>query len=145
MLAHLKSMLFVVLRTPDSCRGKKSFFYLATLRTWLSVFNWVQKSLDRIHLKGSIHSVTIYTSKGVTKRRFELCASPTGCQPTYLFSSSPRAESTRAVTGRLCPHSGKGEDFLTGQLNFFTETAVTPERKVEKWFPRWEINRHAEG
>ena len=21
------------------------------------------------------------------------------------------------------------------------ETAVTPERKVEKWFPRWEINR----
>ena len=31
------------------------------------------------------------------------------------------------------------------QPNFFTETAVTPERKVEKWFPRWEINRHAEG
>ena len=55
------------------------------------------------------------------------------------------AESARAVTGRRCPHSGKGEDFLTGQLNFFTETAVTPERKVEKWFPRWEINRHAEG
>ena len=43
------------------------------------------------------------------------------------------------------PHSGKGEDFLTGQLNFFTETAVTPKRKVEKSFPMWEINRHAEG
>ena len=42
-------------------------------------------------------------------------------------------------------HSGRGEDFLTGQLNFFTETAVTPERKVEKWFPRWEINRHGKG
>ena len=40
---------------------------------------------------------------------------------------------------------GEGEDFLTGQLNFFTETAVTPERKVEKSFPMWEINRHAEG
>ena len=38
-----------------------------------------------------------------------------------------------------------GEDFLTGQPDFFTETAVTPNRKVEKWFPRWEINRHAEG
>ena len=50
-----------------------------------------------------------------------------------------------AVTGRQCPHSGKGEDFLTGQLNFFTETAVTPEQKVEKLFPMWEINRHAEG
>ena len=59
--------------------------------------------------------------------------------------SSPRAESARAVTGRQCPHSGEGEDFLMGQLNFFTKTAVTPERKVEKSIPRWEINRHAEG
>ena len=59
--------------------------------------------------------------------------------------SSPRAENARAVTGRRCPHSGEGEDFLTGQLNFFTETAVTPERKVIKSIPRWEINRHAEG
>ena len=56
--------------------------------------------------------------------------------------SSPRA---RAVTGRPCPHSGKGEDFFAGQLSFFTETAVTPERKVEKWFPWLEINRYAEG
>ena len=57
----------------------------------------------------------------------------------------PRAESARAVNGRRCPHSGRGEDFLSGQLNFFTETAVTLERKVEKSIPRWEINRHAEG
>ena len=41
--------------------------------------------------------------------------------------------------------SGRGEDFLMGQLNFFTERAVTPERRDEKWFPKWEINRHAEG
>ena len=59
--------------------------------------------------------------------------------------SSPRAESARAFTGRRNSHSGRGEDFLSHQPNFFTETAVTPERKVEKWFPRWEINRHAEG
>ena len=56
-----------------------------------------------------------------------------------------RAETARAVTGRQCPQSGEGEDFLTGQLNFFMKTAVTPEKKVEKLFPRWEINRHAEG
>ena len=56
-----------------------------------------------------------------------------------------RAESARAVTGRRCHHNGEGEDFLTGQPDFFMETAVTPERKVEKSFPRWEINRHAEG
>ena len=55
------------------------------------------------------------------------------------------AESAWAVTGKRCPHSGKGEDFLTGQLNIFTKTAVTPERKVKKSIPRWEINRHAEG
>ena len=62
--------------------------------------------------------------------------------------SSPkglRAESARAVTGRRCPHSEEGEDFLTGQPDLFTETAVTPEQKVKKSFPRWEINRHAEG
>merc|ERR1711894_348400 len=59
--------------------------------------------------------------------------------------SSPRAESARAFTGRRNSHSGRGEDFLTGQPDFFTETAVTPERKVEKSFPRWEINRHVEG
>ena len=53
--------------------------------------------------------------------------------------------SAKTVTGRQCPHSGKGEDFLKGQRDFFTETAVTPERKVEKSFPRWEINRHVEG
>ena len=67
-----------------------------------------------------------------------------------IYLSSPRAkglraESARAVTGRRCPHSGEGEDFLTGQLNFFTQTAVTPERKVEKSIPRWEIDRHAKG
>ena len=58
---------------------------------------------------------------------------------------SLRAESARAFTGRRNSHSGRGEDFLTGQLNFFTETAVAPEQKVEKSFPMWEINRHAAG
>ena len=43
------------------------------------------------------------------------------------------------------PTGGKGEDFLSRQPDFFTETAVTSERKVEKSFPRWEINRHVEG
>ena len=45
----------------------------------------------------------------------------------------------------LCPHSGKGEDFLTGQPVFFAKTAVTPEWKVGKSFPRWEMNGHSEG
>ena len=62
--------------------------------------------------------------------------------PARARSARARA---RAVTGRRCPHSGRGEDFLTGQMDFFTDTAVTLEQKVEKWFSRWEIDRHAEG
>ena len=62
-----------------------------------------------------------------------------------IIQPALRAESARAVTGRPCPHSGKGEDFLTGQPDFFTETAVTPERKVKKSIPRGKINCHAEG
>ena len=56
-----------------------------------------------------------------------------------------RTENARAFTGRRNSYSGRGEDFLSRQPNFFTETAVTSERKVEKSFPMWEINRHAEG
>ena len=38
------------------------------------------------------------------------------------------------------PTGGRGEDFLSRQPDFFTETAVK-----KKSFPRWEINRHVEG
>ena len=44
--------------------------------------------------------------------------------------SSPRAESARAVTGRRCPHSGVGEDFLGHRSGRLTKTGVTRERKV---------------
>ena len=77
------------------------------------------------------------------------------CGYKLIFFSSPRAkrggpkglraESARAFTGRRNSYSGRGEDFLSRQPDFFTETAVTSERKVEKSFPRWEINRHVEG
>ena len=87
---------------------------------------------------------------GTHQSTFQPCLPLTKLPPIphnyhYLSLSRPRAESARAVTGRRCPHSGEGEDFLTGQLNFFTKTAVTPERKVEKSIPSWEINRHAKG
>ena len=73
---------------------------------------------------------------------FQNVASPVN----YLSNNYPaRAESARAVTGRRCPYSGEGEDFLMGQLNFVNKIAVTLERKVEKSIPRWEINSHVEG
>jgi hypothetical protein len=39
----------------------------------------------------------------------------------------------------------EGGRLFDRSTKFFTETAVTPEQKVEKSFPRWEINRHAKG
>ena len=53
-----------------------------------------------------------------------------------FFQPAREAESARAVTGRRCPHSGRGEDFLSRQPDLFTETAVTLEQKVEKLIPR---------
>ena len=77
-------------------------------------------------------------------------------QVIYFSFCPARARSARArracalrALGLLLadgtPTGGRGEDFLSRQPDFFTETAVTPERKVEKSFPRWEINRHVEG
>ena len=51
----------------------------------------------------------------------------------------------RLLLADSAPTVGRGEDFLMGQLIFFTKTGVTPEGKVEKSIPRWKINRHAEG
>ena len=76
----------------------------------------------------------------------------------YLYQKIYPARARSARARRACalralgllladgtPTGGRGEDFLSRQPDFFTETAVTSERKVEKWFPRWEINRHVEG
>ena len=64
---------------------------------------------------------------------------------TLHYTKGLRAESARAFTGRRNSYSGRGEGFLSRKPNFFTETAVTPEQKVEKLFPRLDINRHAKG
>ena len=55
-----------------------------------------------------------------------------------------RAESARAVTGRRCPHSGVGEDFLARRPVFFTKRAVSQKPKVEKSIQRCQIDRLAE-
>ena len=62
----------------------------------------------------------------------------------YVYYPARALRALGLLLADSAPTVGR-EDFLTGQLNFFTETAVTPERKVEKSFPRLEINRHAEG
>ena len=49
-------------------------------------------------------------------------------------STGQNFSSPRAVTGRRWPHSGKGEDFLTGQPGFFYENGCnsgTESRKID--------------
>ena len=60
---------------------------------------------------------------GPKKRRFSLVvfSSP---RTKRAGPKGLRAESARAFTGRQCPHSRKGEDFLTCQPDFFTETVI---------------------
>ena len=42
-------------------------------------------------------------------------------------------------------HTGRKEERAHSTLYFFTKTVVTPEQKVEKLIPRWEMNGHSEG
>ena len=58
---------------------------------------------------------------------------------------SVRAESARAVTGRRCPHSGEGKDFLTRRPSFFYEYSHNSGSKSRKLIPRCNMNRLSKG
>ena len=45
----------------------------------------------------------------------------------------------------VAPTVRRGKTFWRVNRFFFTKTAVTPERKVEKWLPRWNMNGLSEG
>ena len=47
-----------------------------------------------------------------------------------------RAESARAVTGRRCPDSGEGEDFLTCQPFFFYRNSCNSGTESQKIVPK---------
>ena len=52
----------------------------------------------------------------------------------YPVRAGPRVESARAVTGRQCPYSGEGEDFLAPRLFFFYKNghnSGTKSRKID--------------
>ena len=52
------------------------------------------------------------------------------------FLSGPRAESAGAVTGRRCPHSGEGEDFLSCKPGFFYENCWISGTECRKIDPK---------
>ena len=63
------------------------------------------------------------------------------CLGVVLIYFPARARGLLLADGAPTAHSGEGKDFLTGQLIFFTKTAVTLEQQVKKSIPRWEIIR----
>ena len=77
------------------------------------------------------------------------CVSSIEKRLIYSFHSScPKglhAESARAVTGRQCPHSGEGEDFLTRRPSFFDENGHNSGTKSQKSPTTWEMNLLSEG
>ena len=59
--------------------------------------------------------------------------------PARTKRASPkglRAESARAVTGRRCPHSGEGEDFMTRQPDFFYKNCRNSRKESRKIVPK---------
>ena len=112
----------------DNWRQKTKITFLDL--GWEKEFCWLKRGIVPVHFyRTRVRSLVMLVSDSLTDSL------------THWLTP----ESARAVTGRWNSYSGRGEDFVSRQPDFFTETAVTPERKVEKWFPRWEINRHAEG
>ena len=75
-------------------------------------------------------------------RHFLTLSSPPAKRAGPKFLS---AESARAVTGRLCPHSGEGEDFLTGQPDFFYENCCNSRTESRKIDPKVGNERSGRG
>ena len=68
---------------------------------------------------------------------------------SFLFFS-PRAKHGRAYALRALGLLLADNALTVGRLfdvstGFFLKTASTPERKVGKWLPRWEMNNLSEG
>ena len=111
----------------------------------LDVFFCRRSSIFAVfHLKHRIHCPTALRGPGI------LILSVTSTK-SHSYSHVMERQSFSGYCARL--NQGSREMSIRSMKvkvkkylpDFFTETAVTPERKVEKWFPRWEINRHAEG
>ena len=68
------------------------------------------------------------------------------CNQTSSHLARALRAVTGAVTGRQCPHSGVGEDFLRHRPFFsFTKTSVTRKQKVKKSILRCEMNSLSKG
>ena len=57
-------------------------------------------------------------------------------RPKIVLHKVNRCESARAVSGRRCPQSGVGEDFLTRRPEFFCENNRNSETKSRKIVPK---------
>ena len=96
--------------------------------------HFVAKCLIR-HLNRECHKNLSYALRENDSESNSLRESSTGL----------RAESARAVTGRRCPHSGEGEDFLTHRVFSFYENGCNSGTESRKMAPKVEYERSLRG
>ena len=101
--------------------------------------------LNDVPLRGKGGGGTPPTEKSAKKYLTESLMQSNPIHTTKSGLSSLRAESARAADSALTV--GRGKTFWRiGQVFFFfTKTAITHNRKVEKMPSRWEINSFSEG
>ena len=86
-----------------------------------------------------IKSTLLLSAIVLVGMKYELDQNITFTYPARALSAPARrasAESASAVTGRRSPHSGKGKDFLTGQLSFFYGNSCNSGTESRKIVPK---------
>ena len=128
---------------------------------WLSGKQTIHQTANEWVLKGNLFNFQLFPPKIILEKYYNWYFSHQLCQvdDQIIFVLKLVIHPAREARGpevparwerlgcfwQTVPPQWEGGGLFHGSTKFFTETAVTPERKVEKSFPRSEINRHAEG
>ena len=114
--------------------GSKFKFVCMLFDTYV-IFRWYSYYMHGLWYISKLRKVFAHIAKWCTVQNF-WSAQLSSPHAKRAGPKGLRAESARAVTGRGTPTGGRGEDFLSRQPIFFTETAVT--RKFFLGWFRWE-------
>ena len=122
--------------------------YQFRVKRWRNKVKWRIKQFsgnNEANLKWKVNEQIKWAISLIIIRASSAAMRTWGCSLELPYSIYYPARALGLLLADGTPTVGGGKTFWAVSQIFFTETAVTPERKVEKWFPRWEINRHAEG
>ena len=119
-----------------SMNSRDSVEMLLRAVTYVSTYIMRKESCTLLHIRSpTLHQWNLYyyTEKvpemdvglpyklltQLTLTKWPMCQNLSSPRAKRPGPKGLRAESARAVTGRRCPHSGEGEDFLKVQPGFF--------------------------